>query len=312
MQSGYKVKKFFSSQILLYSFILLLILLSVFVPSFFSARNILNILRQASTIGIIACAMTIVLIGGSVDLSVGSVVGLSGVLAISYLYRSLWLAILIPLLVAGLIGFLNGIITVKFKVDSVIVTLGSLAIIRGVTLLYTGGKMVDGILGSPYMLIGSGDFFGIPKPVVYFFFVALLLSLLLHKTKFGRQIFCIGSNFEASRTVGISAERLKVITFVISAVFAAFSAILISSRLNTASPLEGTGYEFDAITAVIVGGTSLFGGRGSLPKTILGVLFLASLNNAMVLLNLNFSFEYMVKAFLLALFVYLDIRLKDI
>ncbi|MCL4415200.1 MAG: ABC transporter permease, partial [Actinobacteria bacterium] len=193
-----------------------------------------------------------------------------------------------------------------------IVTLGSLTAVRGLTLLYTNGRMIDGILGSPYTLISTGAFLGISNQIVIFFLIAAILGLLLHKTKFGRNVFCVGCNFEASRVVGINAERIKIITFIISAVLAAFSSILISSRLNTASTQTGTGFEFDAITAVVVGGTSLFGGKGSLPKTVLGVLFIACLTNAMVLLNLHFSFQYMVKAILLAIFVYLDIRSTNI
>ncbi len=303
-------KEFFLEHTLLFSFMLLLILLSIFVPSFFTIRNILNIFRQSSTIGIIACGLTLVLIGGSVDLSVGSVAGLAGVLAISFLYRSLWLAILIPLLIAALIGFLNGLIVTKFKVDSVIVTLGSLAIVRGLALIYTNGGMIDGISGSPFLIIAGGSFFRVSNQIIVLFFIAVILTLLLHKFRFGRHIFCVGSNFEASRVVGISSEKVKIITFIISAVCAAISSILIASRLNTASPLTGNGFEFDAITAVIIGGTSLFGGRGSLPKTILGVLFIAVLANAMVLLNLHFSFQYMLKACMLVLFVYLDIKIR--
>ena len=313
MSINISAKRLILDQIILFAFILLLIMLSIFVPSFFTLRNILNILRQSSTLGIIACGMTIVLINGCIDLSVGSVVGLAGVLSISFLYRSLWLAILVPLLIAVLIGFLNGFITTRLKVNSLIVTLGSLTIVRGLALLFTRGRVVVGILDSPYLLIAGGNFFGrISNQIVIFFMTAIILGLLLHKTRFGRHVFCIGTNFEASRIVGISAEKIIIINFIISAVCATVSSILISSRLNIASPVTGEGLEFDAITAVVIGGTSLFGGIGSLPKTILGILFLASLTNAMVLLNLHFSFQYLVKAVIFILFVYLDIRFRGI
>ncbi|MEI7615743.1 MAG: ABC transporter permease, partial [Actinomycetota bacterium] len=296
------------NQAVLIVLIFLFIIFSAFVPSFFSARNLINILKQTSIIGIVACGLTFSVIAGSVDLSVGSIVSISGVLALSFSYRSIWLAIFIPIAVSILIGLVNGLIITKFNANSVIITLAMLAVVRGLALIYTGGKMVEGADNSKFMLIGRSSLSGLNVYIFIFIIIAVILGIIMNFTALGRFVYHAGSNIDASKIAGIKVDNIRIYTFIISAVCAGIAGIILSSRLYTASPLTGNGYEFDAVAAIVVGGTSLLGGKGNIYRTVIGIFFIVTVINAMILLNLPVAFQYVVKAVIIVVAVWLDIR----
>ena len=301
-------KNLFKKQAVLMVFIVLFIVFSFLVPSFFSARNLINILKQSAILGIVACGLTFPVISGNVDLSVGSIVSLCGVVALSFSYQNIWLAVLIPICLAVIIGLINGFIVTKFNANSVIITLGSLAVIRGLALIYTGGKMVEGSDSSKFILIGRSLIGGVPVYVFIFIIIAIILGIILNYSTLGRFVYHTGSNIEAGKIAGINIDNIRIYTFIISAVCSAIAAIILSSRLYTASPLTGNGYEFDAVAAIVVGGSSLFGGKGNIYRTVIGIFFIVMVINAMILLNLPVAFQYIAKAIIIVVAVWLDIR----
>lgn len=302
------IKNIAKNQAVLIVFIFLFVMFAIFVPEFFSSGNLINILKQTAIIGIVASGLTFSVIAGTVDLSVGSVVSLCGVLALSFSYQSIWLAIFVPILVAVIIGFVNGFIITRFNANSVIITLGSLAVIRGLALIYTGGKMIEGADNSKFILIGRSSAAGIPLYVFAFLFIAVILGIILNYTSLGRFVYHSGSNIDASKIAGIKIDNVRIYTFIISSVCAALAAIILSSRLYTASPLTGNGYEFDAVAAIVVGGSSLLGGKGNIYRTVIGIFFIVMVINAMILLNLPVAFQYIAKALIIVTAVWLDIR----
>ena len=290
--------------------VLLVLLLSVTTPSFRTVGNMVNILKQVSMIGIISCGMTLVVISGCLDLSVGSAFSLINVIIISLQQRSNLLAITVAFLVAILIGLFNGTIITAFDMNSIIVTLGSLSLIGGLALLYTNGAIIHGVSDTWFSVIGKGRVFGIPVHVLVFLFIALLYQILLTGTSLGRKIRYVGFNPEAARIAGIRTGKIRTLTFIISSLSVAVAAIIYSSRMVTGSPVTGAGYEFSAITALVVGGISLRGGSGNIFGTIIGVLILAVIVNALTLYNVSFSIQNIVKGFLIIIAIIADVRAR--
>jgi inositol transport system permease protein len=290
--------------------VLLVVLLSVTTPSFRTVGNMINILKQVSIIGIISCGMTLVVISGCLDLSVGSVFSLLNVIIISLQGRSNILAITVAFSVAILIGLFNGIIITAFDMNSIIVTLGSLSLIGGLALLYTGGAIIHGVSDTWFSVIGKDRVFGIPIHVLVFLFIAVLYQILLTGTSLGKKIRYVGVNPEAARIAGIRTGKIQTLTFIISSLSVAVAAIIYSSRMATGSPVTGVGYEFSAITALVVGGISLRGGSGSILGTIIGVLILAVIVNALTLYNVPFALQNIVKGFLIIVAIIADIRAR--
>jgi len=290
--------------------VLLVVLLSVTTPSFRTVGNMINILKQVSIIGIISCGMTLVVISGCLDLSVGSVFSLLNVIIISLQQRSNLLAVTVAFMVAILIGLFNGIIITAFDMNSIIVTLGSLSLIGGLALLYTGGAIIHGVSDTWFSVIGKDRVFGIPIHVLVFLFIAVLYQILLAGTSLGKKIRYVGVNPEAARIAGIRTGKIQTLTFIISSLSVAVAAIIYSSRMATGSPVTGVGYEFSAITALVVGGISLRGGSGSIIGTIIGVLILAVIVNALTLYNVPFALQNIVKGFLIIVAIIADIRAR--
>jgi inositol transport system permease protein len=290
--------------------VVLVLLLSVTTPSFRTVGNMINILKQVSMIGIISCGMTLVVISGCLDLSVGSVFSLLNVIIISLQGRSNILAITVAFIVAVLIGLFNGIIITAFDMNSIIVTLGSLSLIGGLALLYTNGAIIHGVSDTWFSVIGKDRVFGIPIHVLIFLFVAVIYQILLTETSFGKKIRYVGVNPEAARIAGIRTGKIQTLTFIISSLSVAVAAIIYSSRMATGSPVTGVGYEFSAITALVVGGISLRGGSGSILGTIIGVLILAVIVNALTLYNVPFALQNIVKGFLIIVAIIADIRAR--
>jgi len=290
------------------AFLILVVVLALTSPSFLTLQNILNVLRQSSIIGIIAIGMTFVIIKGGIDLSVGSILGFSAVVATSFAHPGEYpviAPIIMGLLVGVACGLVNGFVIAKWNIAPFIVTLGMLTAARGMTLVYTDGKPIIN-LSDAYNFIGSGHFLGLPIPVIVFILVILVGVFLLNFTKFGRHVFAVGGNEKAARLSGVNIFAVKLAAYAIAGLTSGMAGILLSSRVMTGSPILGQGYELDAIAAVVIGGTSLTGGRGSMIGTVIGVLIISIMNNGLDLLNVSSYYQQIIKGAIIVLAVLLD------
>ncbi|MGE7604278.1 ABC transporter permease [Peribacillus sp. NPDC097675] len=293
----------------LLALILLFIVITVLNPSFMEPNNILNLLRQTSINALIAFGMTFIILTGGIDLSVGSILALSSALMAGMMVSGLdpILAILVGVLLGTLMGVINGILISKGKMAPFIVTLATMTIFRGLTLVYTDGKPITGIGDSlMFQLFGRGYFLGIPVPAVVMVIAFIILWILLHKTSFGRKTYAIGGNEKASLISGIKVDRVKVAIYGLAGTMAALAGAILTSRLNSAQPTAGQSYEMDAIAAVVLGGTSLSGGKGRMFGTLVGVLIIGTLNNGMNLLGVSSFYQQVVKGAVILVAVLLD------
>jgi simple sugar transport system permease protein len=258
-------------------------------PNFATINNLFNILQSASFIGIIAFGMTLVIIAGDIDISVGSAVALGsallGVLSVT-LGLPMWLAVILVLAEATVFGAFAGFIRARFRVPSFIVTLALFSALRGLALLATNGFPV-GIPDPGFQFLGAGRIGIVPFPAIILVITFLIFWFVSKRTSFGRTVYAIGGNAEAARLSGLPVFRTRIVIFAITGLLAGFVGILQASRLASGNPTIATGLEFDVIAAVIIGGTSLSGGRGSMWGTFLGVLLITILRNGMVLLGVN-------------------------
>ena len=290
----------------LVGFIVLFILLSIFAESFFNISNIVNVLRQVSITAILGFGMTLVIISGGIDLSVGSIFAFSAVVMASIVKEGkVFLGIILGLLIGAIMGLFNGIVISKGKIQPFIVTLATMAIGRSLTLAYTQGIPIS-LFPNSFRFIGRGDILGIPVPVIIMFGVFFLVLYILKKTKLGLYIYSIGGNEEATRLSGINVDRYKIIVYTISGIFAAVSAMILTARLNSAQPTFGQGYELDAIATVVLGGASLSGGSGGVLGTLFGALLLGTINNGMNLMNISPFYQDLVKGAIILLAVLLE------
>jgi ribose transport system permease protein len=293
----------------LLALVLLFIVITVLNPSFMEPNNILNLLRQTSINALIAFGMTFIILTGGIDLSVGSILALSSALMAGMMVSGLdpILAILVGILLGAIMGVINGILVSKGKMAPFIVTLATMTIFRGLTLVYTDGKPITGIGDSVmFQMLGRGYFLGVPVPAVVMVIAFLILWFLLHKTSFGRKTYAIGGNERASRISGIKVDRVKVAIYGLAGTMAAIAGAILTSRLNSAQPTAGQSYEMDAIAAVVLGGTSLSGGKGRLFGTLVGVLIIGTLNNGMNLLGVSSFYQQVVKGAVILIAVLLD------
>lgn len=295
------------------AFACLFAILSFISPSFLSVENVLNILRQTSLNGIIAVGMTFVIITGGIDLSVGAIVALAAVSATSFAHPDSY-PIIVPVVVGlgfgVLAGFINGIVIAKGSIAPFIVTLGMMTIVRGAALVFSGGRPIIN-LTDEYNWIGGGYFLGIPVPVYLFLFVVLMGHFLLAYTKFGRHVYAIGGNEQAARVSGINVQKIKIAVYSLAGLFASFAGVVLSSRVMTGSPVAGLSYELDAIAAVVIGGTSLSGGIGSIPGTIIGALIIGIMSNGLDLLNVSSYYQQIIKGVIIIVAVLLDQKNKQ-
>jgi inositol transport system permease protein len=270
--------------------------------------NFVLILNQISVNAILAFGVTFVIIAGGIDLSLGSILAVSGVVAALFAKEdsgSVGLSILLALLVGTLMGLINGLITVFSKVPPFIVTLGSMTIGRGLALLISDGKPVSGLLES-FNSIGNGDLFGIPYSIILLMLTFLISTFLLDHSILGRYIKAIGGNEMAAFVSGISVNKIKCMVYGLSGLFAAIGAVLLTARINTGQPNAGLGFELDAIAAVIIGGTSTKGGKGSMLGTFIGVFFIGIINNGLDLLNVSAYWQQVVMGGIIILAVLFD------
>ncbi|WP_430312637.1 ribose ABC transporter permease [Rummeliibacillus pycnus] len=289
--------------------LLIIIIISIMSPSFLTATNIFNVLRQVSISALIAFGMTFVILTGGIDLSVGSTLALTGAISAGMLASGMdpILAMLIGLALGAVLGAVNGVIIAKGKVAPFIATLATMTIYRGITLVYTDGKPVSGLGDSMvFQMFGKGYFLGIPVPVITMIVAFFVLYFILRKTTFGRRVYAIGGNEEASRLSGINVDRITIAVYSLTGMLAALSALILTSRLNSAQPTAGESYELDAIAAVVLGGTSLTGGRGWIFGTLVGALIIGVLNNGLNLIGVSSFFQQVVKGVVILIAVLLD------
>lgn len=291
--------------------ILIVVILSIISSDFFTISNIFNVLRQVSVNALIAFGMTFVILTGGIDLSVGSILALSSAFAAGMMAAGTnpWLAIGVGLLSGAAMGTVNGVIISRGKVAPFIATLATMTIFRGLTLVYTEGKPITGLPDS-FGLIGRGYLFEIPMPVIWMLVTFAILHIVLKFTSFGRHVFALGGNEEATRLSGINTKGVKTLVYTMSGLLAALSGIILTSRLNSAQPTAGTSYELDAIAAVVLGGTSLSGGKGWIAGTLIGAMVIGILDNGLNLLNVSSFYQQVVKGGVILLAVLLD-RSKD-
>lgn len=297
---------------------ILCLLLGLTSDRFFSAANGLNVLRQISVNVCIATGMTLVVLAGGIDLSVGSVLACCGALSAGLLTRGLSFpgldlfigftllgAMLTSILAGSVFGLFNGWMVTKFRVPPFVATLAMLTIARGLTMLYTEGHPISQ-LGTGFAVLGSGSWIGIPVPVWIAILVVLAADVLTRLTRTGRYIYAIGGNEEAARLSGINIAGVKIKVYAMAGGLAALGGLIVTARLDSAQPNAGTGYELDAIAAVVIGGTSLSGGRGSVAGTVMGAVIIGVLNNGLVLLNVSPFWQQVVKGSVILLAVIVD------
>lgn len=290
--------------------IALLIIFAVFAvlsPVFLTPSNLLNILLQSSITGIIAVGMTLVIILGGIDLSVGSLVALVAVVVATQMVNGMPvpLAILLGLVMGILAGMFNGAMIARIGLQPFIVTLGTMSLFRGAALVYTDGDPIFKI-PAEFREIFAGEYFGIPAPILYMFGVAIVAFVLLNYTRLGIYIKSIGGSEEASRMSGVNVRRYKIMTYTICSFFTALAALVLLGRLGAAEPIAGSGYELDAIAAAAVGGTSMSGGKGNIPGTILGALILGSLRNGLTLMNVQAFYQLLATGAIILIAVTVD------
>lgn len=292
------------------------VLISFASPRFLTKSNLLNVFRQTSINAIIAAGMTFVILTGGIDLSVGSILGFSGAIAAGLLAGgvNIFFAILAALIIGAVAGMFNGIIITKGKVQPFIATLAMMILLRGATLVYTSGRPipVPAATTSPiFRKIGAGYIAGIPIPIFIMAIIFLVCYLVLTQSKFGRHLYAVGGNEKAAKLSGINTDRIKVLAYTISGMLASIAGLIVTSRLSSAQPTAGDGYELDAIAAVVLGGTSLVGGQGSILGTIIGALIIGILNNALNLLDVQSYYQMIAKAVVILVAVLLDKKEKD-
>ncbi len=287
-------------------FLGIVVFFSLLSDRFLTVSNFMIVLRQVSIHAIIAFGMTFVILSGGIDLSVGSIFAFSAVVLASVLKSGeVFLGILTALAVGTLFGAFNGVIIAKGKIQPFIVTLATMAIGRSLTLVYTQGMPITGFPRT-FRVIGRGLYFGIPVPVIIMLGIFAVMWYISNYTKLGLYIYAIGGNETAAKLSGVKVDNYKIVVYMISGVFSAVGAIILTSRLNSAQPTFGMGYELDAIAAVVLGGASLTGGKGSVVGTLFGALIMGILNNGLNLLNVSPFYQQAVKGIVILIAVLLE------
>jgi ribose transport system permease protein len=305
-----KVRQFFDRNDQLgvgIALLLLIVLMAIIAPYFWSVNNLLEVMRQVSAIAILAAGGTFVILTAGIDLSVGSALGVCAMVAIvmSNIGMPAIVSVVLALGAGAVIGAINGVFIARFALPAFIVTLAALTYLRGIVYVGTGGTT----LIPPdvtYSWIGQGSVLGVPYAVLIMLGVYVAGWFLLNRTVFGRQVYAIGGNAEAARLSGIPVRRVIMMTYVISGLCAGIAGLIVASRLESAVPDLGSGYELNAIAAIVLGGTSLMGGRGSLVGTLIGALFIAVLSNGMTLMNVESFYQQIIMGVVILLAVLID------
>lgn len=306
--------RFFKENLgILIGFVVLCICLSFISPVFLTQKNIMNVLRQISTNLYLACAMTMVIIIGGIDLSVGSIIGLSGVVSVGLIainHFPVYCAVAIGILVGVLVGAFNGFVISKTTIPAFIVTLATMNIARGAAYVYTGGQPIR-VMSDSFNFIGSGYVSSLPVPVIYLIIILIISSIIMNNTKLGRYIYAVGGNREAARFSGIKTKMVTFFPYIFSGLMAGIAGVVLASRMFSGQPTSGTGAEMDAIAAVVLGGTSMSGGSGKIGGTVIGALVIGVLSNGLNLMNVNSFWQLIVKGIVILIAVYVDCIKKN-
>ena len=295
---------------ILVALVALCVVLSFATSAFLTSKNIMNVLQQISTNGMIAFGMTYVILLGGIDLSVGSVVALSGVMSMALMARSGWG--LVPALLAGVligtaIGLIDGFFITKVNMPAFIVTLAMMNIARGFALITTSGKPIY-VQDDRLLIIGNGKLLeNVPLQAVYMLIIFALLFVVLNYTKYGRHLYATGGNIEAARFSGINVNRVQLTAYIISGTVSGFAGVLTAARLYSALPSMGEGAEMNAIAAVVLGGTMMTGGSGTLGGTLIGALIIGVMNNGLNLMGVSSYWQDVEKGVIIILAIYMDI-----
>jgi len=283
--------------------------LSFMTPNFLTGSNIISVLRQISNNIFLALGMTLVIILGGIDLSVGSLVGMTGTLTVGMIVTNglpMWPAILIGLVLGAALGLFNGFVVTTFKVPAFIVTLSTMNIAKGVAYIYSGGQSTR-ITNDAYAMLGTGYLFGlIPLPVVYMLILIIVFSLIMNKTKFGTYVYAVGGNRESARLSGVPIKKVEMMVFAAAGLLAAFAGIILSSRMYSGQPSSGDGYEMDAIAACVLGGVSMSGGVGNISGTVIGAVVIGIISNGLNLIRVSSFWQLVVKGIIILTAVIID------
>ena len=320
LQVGQLVSSIFSKYGIFLVFAAMVLVASLLSPAFLSRINLINIVRQMSVVGLISLGVTGVIVSGGIDLSSGSVVGLTAVVAASLaqdpefatlFYPGLHgLPLVVPVLAAclvgALVGLINGSLVARARIPPFIATLGTYTSIRGLALLYTGGRPISDLTDA-YNFIGQGDVLGIPVPIIILVVMAVVTHILYANTKFGKYIYAIGGNEQAARVSGINSGRYKLLMYVFAGFLSGLAGLVVSARIGSGQPGLGVGYELDAIAAAVIGGASLSaGGIGTVAGTIVGALIIGVLNNILDLTNVSAYWQQIIKGCIIVGAVIID------
>jgi ribose transport system permease protein len=297
---------------------LLVLALALATDKFLTVDNSLNVLRQICANLCLSIGMTIIILSGGIDLSVGAVLAFAGAVAAGLLKSGFAIpgtdvfvevtvsgAILAGLLVGTALGWFNGFVITRFKLPPFVATLGMLSIARGLTMLWTGGFPITR-LGDSFDFMGSGHLFGLPVPVLISTALVVVFIVLMKRTRFGRNIYAVGGNERAATLSGLNVNRIKLVVYMLGGALAGVAGLLVTARLDSATPNAGLGYELDSIAAVVIGGTSLNGGRGTIMGTVLGCLIIGVLNNGLVLLEVSPFWQQVIKGLVILVAVAVD------
>ena len=299
-----KLKEYSYTFILLGVLLVVIFIMAIMSPYFFSWKNCRNILNQSAIYLVLTIGMTFVICAGQIDLSVGAIIGFSGVcmgLLLNQGVSPIW-AILIELLIGVIVGIVNGIFVAYGKINSFIVTLGMMTILRGITLILTNSSSVFGF-GNIITFIGSGKIGPVNMPIILSLVIATVGGVLLHRTIFGNYCLFIGTNEIALNRSGVNVKKYKIIIFALCGLCASVAGLIITARLNSAEPLAGQGYEMDAIAASILGGTSMQGGKGNIIGTIIACLILNIMKNGLTLLAISSHYQEILTGLILLISV---------
>jgi ribose transport system permease protein len=292
--------------------------LALTTDSFFTVGNGLNVLQQICVNLCLSIGMTMIIVSGGIDLSVGSMLAFAGAVAAGALTKGFAVpgtdlfiefttsgAILVAVAVGGALGWFNGMAITRFKLPPFVATLGMLSVARGLTMLWTGGFPINN-LGDEFGYMGTGRLFGVPMPVWIAGSLVAVFVVVMKRTRFGRQVYAVGGNERAATLSGLNVNRIKLMVYTIGGMLAGVAGLLVTSKLNSAQPNAGMSYELDSIAAVVIGGTSLNGGRGTIIGTVLGCLIIGVLNNGLVLLGVSAVWQQVIKGLVILVAVAVD------
>lgn len=295
-----------------YSTVILLlavvVFFSVMTDSFLATRNMINILRQVAVLSILSAGMTFVIISGGMDLTVGSMLGLTGVICAKFIVEMQLnpvISIIFAVILMTLFGTLTGLLIVKLHVAPMVITLGMMTVARGLAYIFSGGIPIYDIPES-VVFLGQGKIGPVPVPVIIMIIIVLIANYVLNNSYYGRYVYAIGGNEEAARLAGVAVDKIKVSLYSMSAFLAGIAGVILMARISSGSPQSGTGMEMDVVTAVVIGGVSISGGKGKIMGAFLGALIIGVLSNGLTIMNVGEYYQQVVKGVVLILAVAFD------